>query len=708
MSKNTLLLVDGHALIHRGYHALPNLTNHKGEPTGAIFGFARLLLAALKTLKPHFVVVAFDSRGKTFRHKMYEDYKALRVRAPEDLYAQIPAVENLVRAMNIPIFKVPAFEADDIIATLAKQAEKKNLYTTILTGDMDLVQLVNSKTSVFAPKKGVSDPVVYTPSTVKEKYSFEPRQMLFFKSLRGDASDNIPGVPGVGEVTAKKIIQQFSTLEDLYKYLEAGNKIKNLGPSIHQKLLDNKEQAFLSRRLATIVDDVPVTLKKKDCVVHEYNRDEVVTLFADLGFRSLLKELPDAPNEAEDIQSLFQTVSKTPQKEKVEYKLDKQLEPVLREIEKKGALVDVEYLRHLNQKFKNELANFAIDIFKYSKEEFNINSTQQLAKVLFEKLKLPTKGLSRTKSGVSTNAENLAQLFDAHPIIKIIQEYREVAKLINTYTEPLVKAVQKDGRIHTSYNTDTATGRLSSKNPNLQQIPIRTSRGREIRKAFIAKVGHTLIAADYSQIELRVVAHLSKDPRLISAFRAGKDIHAATSKEMGVDRRVAKVINFSILYGKGPHGFARDLNIDIEEAAKYIDKYFATYSGLKKWIAETLRFVTNHGYAETMFGFRRDFPMLKGRKAKQYSSIGREAINMPVQGTAADILKRAMIAIAQQTQLKDTMILTVHDELVFEVPKAKAASLKKKIKQIMENSTTLDVPIKVEIDSNKNWGSLKK
>ena len=707
MAKDTLLLVDGHALIHRGYHALPNLTNHKGEPTGAVFGFTRLLLAALKTLKPHYVAVAFDSRGKTFRHKMYDDYKALRVRAPEDLYEQIPVVENLVKTFNIPIFKIPSFEADDIIGTLAVQAEKQELHTTILTGDMDLVQLVNTKTSVFAPKKGMSDPMFYTPTTVKEKYSFEPTKMVFFKALRGDSSDNIPGVPGVGEVTAKKILTQFNDLEDLYKYLESGKKIESLGPSVHTKLLENKELAFLSRELATIVKDVPITLVKKDCVAHEYNRGELVSLFADLGFRSLLKELPDAPNEEGDIFELFKTPTNSINKN-ADYKLDKQLEPILRAMEKKGALVDVEYLSQLDQNFKNELANFATEIFKHAETEFNINSTQQLAEILFNKLKLSTKGLQRTQTGVSTNAENLGKLAGTHPIITILQEYREVAKLINTYTEPLVKAVADDGRIHTSYAGSTSTGRISSKNPNLQQIPIRSKRGQLIRKAFVPQKGFTLIAADYSQIELRVVAHLSKDPRLIAAFRADKDIHAATSKEMGVDRRVAKIINFSILYGKGPHGFARDLNIEIDEARAYIDKYFATYTGLKKWIAETLNFVSKNGYAQTMFGYKREFPELKGRVAKQYSSVGREAINMPVQGTAADILKRAMIALAQEPTLKDTMILTVHDELVFEVPTSTAEKNQALIKTIMESATTLDVPIKVDIDKGENWGSIKK
>lgn len=706
--KDTILLVDGHALIHRGYHALPNLTNHQGEPTGAIFGFTRLLLSALKILNPEYVVVAFDSRGLTFRHHLYKEYKAARVRAPEDLYIQIPVVEKLVKTLNIPVFKVPGFEADDIIATLAKQAEKQKLTTTILTGDMDLVQLINDHVSLFAPTKGVSAPTVYTPATVREKYTFGPDKIVFFKALRGDASDNIPGVPGVGEVTAKKIIAQVDSLDELYQLLPK-NHLKGLSEKIEAKIITHKDQAYLSQQLATVDTKVPVTLVKKDCSVHDYNRERVVTMLAELGFRSLLRELPDNIKDDSDvseatINTLFDTAKRT---EPTDYHLNKDLQPVLRAMETKGVLVDGDYLSKINTKFIKDLERPTKAIYRLAKHEFNINSTQQLATVLYEELKLPTHNIKQNLTALSTDANQLDLLQETHPIIKYIIEYRELSKLINTYTEPLGHLIAADGRLHTTYGTDTATGRISSKNPNLQQIPIRSDRGKEIRHAFIAAPHHTLIAADYSQIELRVVAHLSKDPVMITAFRSGKDIHDATSKEMGVDRRVAKVINFSILYGKGPHGFARDLKIDIKEAKEYIDRYFKTYSGIQRWIDETLRFVSDHGYVETLFGLRRPFPSLKGRRVHRFAALGREAINMPVQGTAAEILKRAMIAVNKDAAMKDLMVLTVHDELVLEVPTSKVKQLLPRLRHIMETTTTLDVPLEVSLGSGHNWGEIK-
>lgn len=706
--KESLLLVDGNALIHRGFHALPNLTNRDGQPTGAIFGFTRLLLAALKIIKPEYVAVAFDSRGKTFRHHMYQDYKATRKKGPDELYEQVPLVHEIVKSMNIPTYIVPGFEADDIIGTLSKQANSKNLTTTILTGDMDLVQLVNSDTSLFAPQKGVSNPAIYTPKTVRQKYGFDPDKMVFFKSLRGDASDNIPGVPGVGEVSAKKIVAKFDTLKELYTYLNKGKKIPDLGVSIHQKLRANQDQAKMSFELATIVQDVPVTLRKEDCVTHEFDRDKVVDIFVKLGFRSMLKELPGKPQVGEVDEEAINQLFQQEQVPVAENALNSKLRPILREVEKKGVLLDVAYLNKLNSKWEAELVTEQLCIHKLAGVKFNVDSSRQLADILFNTLKLPTKGIKKIQSGWSTDAAQLEVLEPVSPIIKHVIVYRELAKLINTYTKPLVKLVDQESRLHTTYAADTATGRLSSKDPNLQNIPIRTERGAKIRQAFIAKEDHTLIAADYSQIELRVAAHLAKDPVMIAAFRAGKDIHDATSKEMGVDRRVAKIINFSILYGKGAHGFANDLNISIDEAKEYIDRYFKTYKGIDRWINETLRFVSNNGYTQTMFGFKRPFPSLKGHPAHRYSRLGREAINTPVQGSAAEILKRAMIAIADEPKLKDAMVLTVHDELVFEVPSSQVAKVKPLIKKIMENTTTLDVPVLVEIHSGKSWGKMKE
>lgn len=697
----TILLVDGNALLHRGYHALPNLTNRDGVPTGGAFGFTRLLLAALKIIKPEYVAVAFDSRGPTFRHNEYEHYKANRVKGPDDLYAQLPLAQEIVRGLNIPVYAVPGFEADDIIGTLAVAATDQKVSTRILTGDMDLIQLVNDQVFLFAPTKGISEPTVYTPETAEAKYQFPPSKMVFYKALAGDSSDNIPGVPGVGAVTATKIVQQFDSVDDLYNHLAKGGGINGLTPRLVDKVRAGKELAQKSEHLATIQLDVPITLKLDECKTHDFDRNKVVDILVKLDFRSLLKDLPG------DGGPLVETPA-TPIPKEDASKLDRELEPILRKMEKTGIMVDVPYVKQLEQEWQGELDKTAAKIKQLVGVDFNIASPKQLGEILFDHLKLPTAGIKRNASGFSTDANQLELLADKHPVVPLILTYRELAKLINTYTTPLQQLVDSDSRLHTTYGADTSTGRLSSKNPNLQNIPIRTEQGRKLRAAFVAAPGYALIGADYSQIELRVVAHLSKDPVMLEAFRNNEDIHAATSKKMGVDRRVAKVINFSILYGKGPHGFARDLKIDLDSARHYIDSYFATHKGVNDWIEETLRFVGTNGYVETLFHHRRYFPTLKGTNPHRYSRLAREAINLPVQGTAAEILKKAMIALDKIPELKNSMRLTVHDELIFEVKQDEVARLTPKIAECMESTTLLDVPIKVEIGTGPNWGSIKE
>lgn len=700
---STLLLVDGNALLHRGYHALPNLTNHEGVPTGGAFGFTRLLLSAMRILQPDYVAVTFDSRGPTFRHHAFAAYKANRVKGPDDLYAQMPLVQEIVKSLSIPMYVVPGFEADDLIGTLSKAATKKKVETRIVTGDMDLVQLVDDHVFLFAPTKGVSETTIYTPQSVVAKYTFAPDKMVFFKALAGDSSDNIPGIPGIGQVSAKKIVNQFDGLDDLYTHLQRGGSITGLSPRLIEKIRDGKESAYTSFTLATIDCQVPITLKLNECKTHDFDREKVMDTLIKLDFRSLIKELPGA-----SVEVVTPAETEDSGKNGALSELDKKLQPVLRSMEKTGVKIDVPYVAKLEKEWKSELASSEAKITKLAGRPFNIASPKQLGEILFDVLKLPTEGIKKNQSGYSTDAAQLELLAPLHKIVDEVITYRELAKLINTYTVPLQQSVDTDGRLHTTYDAATATGRLSSKNPNLQNIPIRTERGKKLRHAFIANKGCSLIAADYSQIELRVVAHLSKDPVMLAAFRRGDDIHAATSKEMGVDRRIAKVINFSILYGKGPHGFARDLGIDIKEAADYIDRYFATYRGINSWINETLNFVSKNGYAETLFGRRRYFPGLKGKKAHRYSRLAREAINMPVQGTAAEILKHAMIAIYADPALKDTMRLTVHDELVFEVKTAEVEKLLPKIKNHMENVTPLDAPVVVEIGSGTTWGSIKE
>lgn len=700
--RDSLLIVDGHALIHRAYHAMPpGLTLPDGTPTGAVFGFTKLLLAALKLVKPTCVTVAFDSRGPTFRHVKYEAYKAHRERPDEDMLVQIPLVKEVVASLSIPKYEVPGFEADDLIGTVSRLAAEQDLDVRILTGDMDMLQLVNDRIQVVAPKKGMSDPTVYDPAGVVKKYGFGPERVTLYKALKGDPSDNIPGIAGVGDVTATKLTLAAATLDELFEKLRSGQPIDGISSKMAAKILAGEKDARLSLELATIDQESPISFDKASCHTHSFDRDQAVETFVRLGFRSLLRDLPGYDPDDHG------TLLSAPEPESPKNKLNEDVAPVLRQLEERGVLIDRDYLKDLDQNWRSEMEALVKKIWQAAGREVNVDSPKQLSQLFYDELKLPTAGVKMGVTGLSTGAKELKRLEKLHPIMPLLLEYREISKLVTTYTTPLPNLVGEDGRLHTTFATDTTTGRISSKNPNLQNIPIRSDRGQLIRKAFIARPGYTLVRADYSQIELRVVAHLAREPQLIAAFRAGKDIHDATSKAMGVDRRIAKVINFSLLYGKGAFGLAEDIGCTREEAAAFIKKYFAAYPGIEKWIAETLRFLGTNGYVETLFGLRRYFPGTKGTKPHRYSRFGREAINLPVQGTAAEILKRAMIKLAEDTELKDAMILTVHDELVLEVPHNQVDAASARLKKIMEQTTTLDVPLLVEVGSGANWGDTK-
>lgn len=706
MAEPTLLIVDGHALIHRAFHALPPLTNSEGLPTGAVFGFTKLLLGAMKQTKPTYVTVAFDSRGPTFRHKMFEEYKGHRERPDDLLIQQIPLVQEVVRTLSIPIFQVPGFEADDLIGTVTRQAAEAKVNSLILTGDMDMLQLVTDHVAVIAPAKGMSEPTVYSIAKVQKKYGFGPEKVPFYKALRGDPSDNIPGVPGVGEVTATKLVLPYDDLDALFEALKRDERPAGISPKMAANVLANEKSARLSLQLATIDQEAPVTFAPEECIPHEFERQPVVDLFVRLGFRSLLKDLPGY--NPDDTSALFGAKDlEEDEQPAAAAQLDTDLEPVLAAISERGVLIDTSYLKELDTKWRGELAALEKKSWAAAGHEFNLDSSRQLATVLYEELHLPTVGIKSGTTGLTTDARTLTKLKDTHPLIPLMLEYRELAKLLSTYTAPLPTLIGEDGRLHTTYAADTSTGRISSKNPNLQNIPIRSDRGQLVRRAFVAAPGKTLIRADYSQIELRVVAHLSRDPVMIAAFRAGQDIHTATSQAMHVDRRVAKIINFSILYGKGAYGLAEDIGITREEASAYIKNYFATHKGVDRWIEETLRFLGEHGYVETLFKRRRYFPGTKHSRVHRFSRAGREAINLPVQGTAAEILKRAMLAITSDPILKDATILTVHDELVCEVPTAQVKDAAAQLKKLMETTTTLDVPLEVEVGSGQNWGDTK-
>lgn len=779
--QKTLVLIDGHALVHRAYHALPPLNTGKGELVNAVFGFSSILLRVLKDLAPDYIAATFDLPGPTFRHKEFEEYKATRVKAPDELYAQIGRVKDVLAAFNIPIFEKAGYEADDLLGTIVRQlrtnpstalrVKKHQLKTVIVTGDLDTLQLVDKDTSIYTLKKGVKDTMIYGEAEVKERFGgLSPEQMNDYKGLKGDPSDNIPGVPGIGEKTAIELLKEYGNLENLYKQIEKSHpstsldkaRDKTLGVksnNLLNKLLDFKEQAMFSKYLATIKKDAPIKFKLPDALTRDFNKDEVVKIFKDLGFYSLVNRLPEfdkngqikkttapravprgnqlyggdlppgkslyavrlpmnlAPSSAEKIE---QAREQGILSDKI-YQLEKDLAPIIAQMEKNGIKLDIAYLKKLSQRVDSELASLEKEIVKLAGEEFNVNSPQQLSQILFVKLGLQVKGLKKTPGKVvSTAASELEKMRGQHKIIDLIIRYRELAKLKNTYIDALPLLVGQDGRLHTSYDSlGTTTGRLSSKNPNLQNIPIRTELGNEIRKAFTAETGHKLLSADYSQIELRVVAHLANDKEMTKVFKEGKDIHTATAaevlgiKESEVDkdsRRMAKVLNFGVIYGMSIHGFAQAAGIDVAAAKEFIKKYFAEFTGVARFIEKTKKDAARDSFVQTLFGRKRFIPEINSSAWNLRQAAERMAINMPVQGTAADLLKMAMAEIAKSEWLmaNSKILLQVHDELIFEVADDKVKKAAEEIKNIMENIYQLSVPLVVDIEAGDNWGALER
>lgn len=940
-----LVLVDGNALLHRAFHALPPLTTSKGELVNATYGFASMLFKALNELKPRYAAVAFDKAGPTFRHIEFEAYKAQRPKAPEGLFEQLERVKELVRILNIPIFEAEGYEADDVLGTLAKQAAEKGLTTIIVSGDTDALQLVNPRVKVLTPGKVFSETTIYDEAAVREKYGLEPRQLIDFKALKGDPSDNIPGVPGIGEKTAKKLLAQFGSVEALYHHLDQVDERT-------RKILEaHRDQAMQSKRLATIVTDVPIELNLEECRLGTYDRSKVVALLRELEFRSLLARLPEqvetekrdgrhtgvrsskaAPvqqmslfgdkpasdgsdamkpspriraierGESYDIiydegslgnliadirtrsalaidletthkdsmraaivgisispepgvafyipvghhESLLDgknehvrqlslelvlqklspilqdakirkfahngkydmtvlsrngaslngldfdtmvaaylvdpsrrtfnlkdlaltklgmemtpiealigkgksqvTMAEVPIEQVAEYacrdadvtyRLVDELEPelkkaglwklftevemplvsVLAKMEQHGVALDVPFLHELSRELHGKIVELEKKIYAAAGREFNINSTQQLATILFQELRLPSS--RRTKTGFSTEADVLEELRGVHPIVELVLEYRQLVKLKSTYVDALPLLINPiTGRLHTSFNqTGTVTGRLSSSEPNLQNIPIRTELGRKIRAAFVAQdPDSVLLSADYSQVELRILAHISHDARLLKAFAADEDIHAATAAEIfGVrldqvtseQRRVAKVVNFGIIYGISDYGLATGAGLARRDAGEYIENYLAKYKGVSKYIEETKQQASEQGYVTTMLGRRRYLPEININHRVLRQAAERTAINMPIQGTAADIIKIAMVRLddAMTTRrLKSKMILQVHDELLFEVPNSELEEMRSLVVEIMENALPLDVPLKVDVSIGRNWNDME-
>ncbi|WP_307892216.1 DNA polymerase I [Bacillus swezeyi] len=876
--RKKLVLVDGNSLAYRAFFALPLLSNEKGIHTNAVYGFTTILMKMLEEEKPTHMLVAFDAGKTTFRHKTFKEYKGGRQKTPPELSEQLPFIQELLDAYKISRYQLENYEADDIIGTLAKSAEKDGFEVKIFSGDKDLTQLATKETTVAITKKGITDVEYYTPEHVQEKYGLTPRQIIDMKGLMGDASDNIPGVPGVGEKTAIKLLKQFHTVEALLSSIDevSGKKLK-------EKLEEFQEQALMSKELATIITEAPLELTLDGLGYEGFDREAVVKLFKDLGFNSLLERLGEEPEETEaeqfeDIEVTIKTdisddlfaspasvvveqlgdnyheapilgfsivnengVFFIPQetavhsdrfkewaedeskkkwvfdakraavalrwqgielkgaefdvllaayiinpghsyddvasvakehhlqlvssdeavygkgakqavpaekeladhlgrkgkaisllREKLLDELEKneQLElfedlemplaHILGEMESIGVQVDVDRLKKMGDELSGKLKEYEEKIHESAGETFNINSPKQLGVILFEKLGLPV--IKKTKTGFSTSADVLEKLRDKHVIIEDILHYRQIGKLQSTYVEGLLKVIRKDShKVHTRFNQAlTQTGRLSSTDPNLQNIPIRLEEGRKIRQAFVpSQKGWLMFAADYSQIELRVLAHISKDKNLIEAFTNDMDVHTKTAMDVfhvseeevtPAMRRQAKAVNFGIVYGISDYGLSQNLGITRKEAAAFIERYFNSFQGVKEYMEETIQEAKQKGYVTTLLSRRRYIPELTSRNFNLRSFAERTAMNTPIQGSAADIIKKAMIQMAEKLKEKDLqakLLLQVHDELIFEAPEEEIKELEKLVPEVMENALELDVPLKVDCSSGHSWYDAK-
>lgn len=878
----TLILLDGNGLMHRAFHAFPDLTTPNGELVNAVYGFTSILLQIINTHNPDYVICAFDLPAPTFRRIKFTDYKAKRSKMDGGLAGQFGRVKEILQAMDIPIFAVEGFEADDVIGTLATQASKEGIKVEVITGDKDLLQLVSRNIKVITPGKRFTETKVYDEDTFQAEYGFQSQYLIEYKGLRGDTSDNIPGIKGIGEKGAKALIGQYHTLEAIY------DDIDNIDKKYRNKLQEGRESAFMSRELSTIVTDMDISLQLHQFADFDYDR--VYTLLQELSFKSLLSRLPkffkDDPTfsykacwiaeediftellekvresklfslfvygDNEDFMKAkieycaiglqegivycfswesFGTFSKNIQRgfvdilESSEYRkigynlkfmyhaffnmrihfqgiffdtllaqyvlnpgvriggvkeqameflqlsftdfkeltnngkisfvdikneelldclckgaeilwrlfeyLDARLEgrvrdvfaniempliTVLAKMERSGILIDHSALEQDESFFERRITEIQDDIFEVVGHEFNISSPRQLGNVLFDELQLPAG--RKNKTGRSTDDKTLLALESIHPVVAKIREYREVTKLYSTYIVSLKKLIFSDGRLHTSFNQSVAaTGRLSSTNPNLQNIPIRTELGRKIRSMFIAPKESTLLSLDYSQIELRLLAHYSRDPVLITAFREKKDIHSATASEIfnvpiekvsADQRRIAKIINFGIAYGMSEFGLSEQLGISRAQAKDYIQRYFEKYKNVAFYVDQILEQVKREGYVETMMGRRRNIFGINDSNWHIREQSRREAINMPLQGTNADMIKLAMIRIQQKLEyfpVKIMMILQVHDELLFEVNTQDDAQLKELSEMLVElmiDDVSLEVPVIVEAKVGTNW-----
>ncbi len=918
--KKRLLLLDGHALAYRAYHAIPPLTTPDGEPSNATFGFANILLKAIADLHPDYVIATFDS-GRTFRHESYGAYKATRAQTPDDLRPQFQRITELVETLGIPIVVKEGYEADDLLGTLSAQASAQGLDTVIATGDSDTFQLIADDVRVLYPQRNVGETKLYDCDAVRERYGLEPEQLIDYKALVGDTSDNIPGVSGIGDKTASRLLQEYSSLDGVYEHLGEVSQAR-----FRHALEQGRDSAQMSRDLVRIVRDVPgVQLEVGASAWGHYDRAQVRDLFRQLGFTSLVARIPatvasqapgdrrqlslfgsaepaasaaqadveyrvvdtadslhavvarlhaagrfafdtetnstdamrarlvgiglsDAAGSAwyvpvghderlnvgpqlplDDVRAVLAplmadaavgkvchngkfdmtvlarhgmpvqglsfdtmlaawllepsgrgiglkaqalqrlgvemqsiedligrgrgqvTLDVLPIRRVADYcctdadmtlrlvgllepelkatgqealyrQVEMPLVPVLMDMEMHGMVVDVDYLNEMSREFAKRLGDLAAQVYAYAGRPFNLNSPKQLSEVLFDQLGLPA--ARRTRTGNSTDAAVLETLKDKHPIVPLILEHRQLDKLKGTYIDALPSLVNPStGRVHTSFSqTSASTGRLASSDPNLQNIPVRTELGKQVRRAFVAPEGCVLLGCDYSQVELRLLAHLSQDPELLGAFARGEDVHSSTAAAiLGVplesvsseQRALAKTINFGLMYGMGDFGLSSRTDLSVEEARDFIAAYFRRFSRVKEYLDATLAFARREGYVETVLGRRRYFPELKAEGPANRALIRgseRAAINMPIQGSAADVIKLAMIALYRllaERGLTSRMVLQVHDELVLEVPEAEIEQASALVAETMESAYPLSVPLKVDVAIGKNWMEMK-
>ena len=908
--KEKFIIIDGNALLHRAWHALPPLTTKTGEVVNAVYGFMMIFIKMIENVRPEYIVATWDRREKTFRHKEYVEYKAHREKQPDELYAQIDRIKEILDIFGVPSFDKAGFEADDLIGTIAALTPQEDIEDIILTGDMDALQLVNSSTKVMTLKKGISNTMIYGIDEVYERYGFGPERVVDYKALRGDPSDNIPGVRGIGDKGAKDLIAEFGTLESIYKAIDDENA-ENIKPRNLKLLQESREDAFLSKKLATIMTDVEMDFDFEKCRYGKPDSKKLFDIFKELEFKTLLKKIPElagdksASNlpggeiEIEDrtkrddvdykfidnekdlntlvaelekqdefafdtetdsinaleakilgisicfqetkayyisaksehlkilkpvlendkigkiaqnakydlevlagagikvanvnfdtmvaayllnpgsrgisldklafehfgyeMQSITELIGKkgkgqlTMEQVDIEkvswyacedadytFRLKNVLRPLLieenllelfdnmeiplisalQEMEANGIKLNLKFLADMEQQVGDRIKELEQNIFQAAGEEFNVASPKQLKEILFEKLEISTAGIKKTKTGYSTAVSELEKLRGRHPIIEHLFEFRELSKLQNTYIVALPKLVsEKTGRIHTSFNqTVVVTGRLSSSRPNLQNIPVKTEIGRKIRQAFIADKGYKLVAMDYSQVELRIAAHLSGDKKMVASFKNNEDIHTRTAAEInGVEleqvtkdmRRSAKAINFGVLYGMGAYGLSKTADIPMEDATEFLEKYFESYHELRDYIEDTLEQAKQNEFVETMFGRKRRLPEINSSIPMLRNGAARVAVNMPMQGTSADMIKLAMIEILEFCNKKNKadqnikLMLQVHDELIFAIKEELIDEYSKELKGLMEGVVELKVPVKVDVKVGDNWGQME-